>query len=154
MNNIISRMTLRRRCSEEDGVAEEVGKLVTEMCELAGELNVADMIWFCKSLDLQGFGRRVRDVRKRYDVMMEKIIKEHEEERKRKKEDGEDDGVKDLLDILLDFYEDESSQIKLTRENIKAFVMVRLRFELQILYACILSFYLFFEKNTFLVSEL
>ncbi|KAA0043712.1 3,9-dihydroxypterocarpan 6A-monooxygenase [Cucumis melo var. makuwa] len=123
MNNIISRMVLRKRCTEKDNGSEEVGKLVGEMCELAGALNVADMIWFCKRLDLQGFGRRVRNVRKRYDIMMEKIINEHEEERKRKKEDGEDDGVKDLLDILLDIYEDQSSEIKLTRDNIKAFVM-------------------------------
>lgn len=121
-NNIISRMALRTRCSEKEDEAEEVGKLVKEMCELAGKANVSEMIWFCKNLDLQGFGKRLKDVRGRYDAMMERIMKEHEEARKKKKEKG--DGIKDVLDILLDIYEDESSEIRMTRENIKGFIMV------------------------------
>jgi hypothetical protein len=32
--------------------------------------------------------------------------------------------VKDLLHILLDIYEDKSSKMRLTRENIKAFILV------------------------------
>jgi len=101
-----------------------VEKLVKEMCELAGKPNVSEMIWFCKNLDLQGFGKRLEDVRGRYDSMMERIMKEREEARKKKKEMGDGgDGIKDVLDILLDIYEDESSEIKMTRENIKGFIM-------------------------------
>lgn len=48
-------------------------------------------------------------------------MKEHEETSK--KEMGE--GIKDALDILLDVYEDENSEIRMTRENIKAFIMVK-----------------------------
>ncbi|MED6224934.1 hypothetical protein PIB30_088977, partial [Stylosanthes scabra] len=37
---------------------------------------------------------------------------------------GDDEqALKDLLDILLDIYADQSSEIRLTRENIKAFIM-------------------------------
>ncbi|GMY17478.1 3,9-dihydroxypterocarpan 6a-monooxygenase [Fagus crenata] len=90
------------------------------MCELAGKGNVSEMIWFCKNLDLQGFGKRLKDVRDRYDTMMEKIMKEHEEARKKK--ELKDDGIKDVLDILLDIYEEENSEIKMTRENIKGFI--------------------------------
>lgn len=54
--------------------------------------------------------------------MMEKIIKEHEEARKEDKGIGEK--VKDLLDILLDILEDESSEFKLKKDHIKAFIMV------------------------------
>ncbi|KAF5473334.1 hypothetical protein F2P56_009952 [Juglans regia] len=123
-NNIISRMALRKRCSENEDEANEVRKLVEEMCELAGKANVSEMIWFCKNLDLQGFGKRLKDVRDRYDAMMERIMKEHEEARKKKEMavDG-GDGIKDVLDILLDVYEDESSEIRMTRENIKGFIM-------------------------------
>lgn len=124
-NNIISRMALKQRCSEDEDEAHEVRKLVKDMCELAGRFNASDMIWFCKNLDLQGYGKKLKHVRDGYDKMMEKIMKEHEEARKQRKENGGDDGyVKDLLDILLDIYEDQSSEIKLTRENIKAFIMV------------------------------
>jgi cytochrome P450 len=116
-NNIISRVALRKRCSENEDDADKVRKLVEEMCELVGKGNVSEMIWFCKNLDLQGFGKRLKDVRDGYDTMMEKIMKEHEEARKKK--DLKDDGIKDVLDI----YEDENSEIKMTRENIKGFIM-------------------------------
>ncbi|KAF8043832.1 hypothetical protein BT93_A1978 [Corymbia citriodora subsp. variegata] len=116
-NNVISRMALSRRCCDEDE-ADEVRTLVKEMCELAGKFNLSEAIWFCKNLDLQGFGKRLKDVRERYDEMMERIMREHQEARGK---GGE--RVKDLLDILLEIYEDESSEIRLTRENLKAFIM-------------------------------
>ncbi|EXC30900.1 Cytochrome P450 93A1 [Morus notabilis] len=120
-NSVISRMVMNQRCSEKDGEANEVRKLVTETAELTGKFNLSDYIWFCKNLDLQGFGKRLKEVREKFDTMMERIIKEHEEARKEAKREG--DLVKDLLDILLDISEDESSEIRLTRENIKAFIL-------------------------------
>ncbi|KAH7511012.1 hypothetical protein FEM48_ZijujUnG0057500 [Ziziphus jujuba var. spinosa] len=62
-NNIISRMALKRRCSEDEDEAHKVRKLIEEMCELAGRFNASDMFWFCKNLDLQGYGKRLKDVR-------------------------------------------------------------------------------------------
>ncbi|CAL9133973.1 unnamed protein product [Musa textilis] len=64
-NNVISRMTMSRRCSGSEGESEE-------------------------NLDLQGFDRRLED---------------------------------DLLDMLIDISEDASAEARLTRDNIKAFVM-------------------------------
>jgi hypothetical protein len=55
---------------------------------------------------------------------MERVIKEHQEERKKRKENGEAAHVMDLLDILLEIQEDESSEINITRENVKAFILV------------------------------
>lgn len=49
---------------------------------------------------------------------------EHEDARGKKSDDNGDEMVKDLLDILLDIYEDENAEKRLTRENIKAFIMV------------------------------
>ncbi|KAK2454428.1 cytochrome P450 93A3 [Trifolium repens] len=51
------------------------------------------------------------------------VIKEHQEERKKRKENGEAAHVMDLLDILLEIQEDESSEINITRENVKAFIL-------------------------------
>lgn len=125
-NNIISRMTLRQRCSENEDEAGDVRKLVKELNELGAKFNLSDTIWFCKNFDFQGFKKKLKDARDRYDVMMERIMKEHEEERKKRKEIGDHEGetVKDLLDILFDIYEDENAEMRLTRENIKAFIMV------------------------------
>ncbi|KAA8517013.1 hypothetical protein F0562_017169 [Nyssa sinensis] len=125
-NNVISRMIMSERCSENENEAGDVRKLVQETAELTGKFNLSDFIWFCKNLDLQGFGKRLKDVRNRFDEMMERIIKEHQDARKRKTKTKIGDGgdaVKDVLDILLDISEDESSEMKLTRENIKAFIL-------------------------------
>ncbi|CAL9109584.1 unnamed protein product [Musa acuminata var. zebrina] len=64
-NNVISRMTMSRRCSGSEGESGE-------------------------NLDLQGFDRRLED---------------------------------DLLDMLIDISEDASAEARLTRDNIKAFIL-------------------------------
>ncbi|XVE61224.1 hypothetical protein DITRI_Ditri06bG0022300 [Diplodiscus trichospermus] len=120
-NNIISRMLLSKRCSDKEDEANEVQTLVKEMNNLGTKFNLSDLLWFCKNLDLQGFRKRLKDVRDRYDVLMEKIILEHKEATKKDRAGG--DRVKDVLDILIDISEDENAEMKLTRENIKAFVM-------------------------------
>ena len=52
--------------------------------------------------------------------------------------------VKDLLHILLDISEDKSSEMRLTRENIKAFVLVNDPFFLyQILHFLFICYFLF-----------
>lgn len=81
-------MTLSQRCSENENEADEVTKLVKATAELTGKFYLSDYIWLCKNLDLQGFGKRLREVRDRFDSMMEKIIKEHEEARKKEEKYG------------------------------------------------------------------
>ncbi|KAE9598870.1 hypothetical protein Lal_00022642 [Lupinus albus] len=122
-NNIISRMTMSRTCSESDNEAEDIRKMVKDTAELAGKFNISDFIWFCKNLDLQGLNKRLKGILNRFDTMMEKVIKEHEMERMQRKVKGEGVQVRDLLDILLDIQEDNTTEIKLTRENIKAFIL-------------------------------
>ncbi|KAK4413003.1 cytochrome [Sesamum alatum] len=123
-NNLISRMVMSRRCSEDEKDAGEVRKLVQDITELTGKFNVSDYIRFCKNLDLQGIRKRLKVLHDRLDRMIEKIIDEHEDERRELKQRSKEGEVgKDLLHILLDTAEDESSEMKLTRENIKAFIV-------------------------------
>lgn len=63
-------------------------------------------------------------MREKYDTFLERVMKEHEEKRRKSKEMGVGGQIRDLLDILFDIHEEDSSEIKLTRENIKAFIMV------------------------------
>ncbi|KHN26360.1 Cytochrome P450 93A3 [Glycine soja] len=71
---------------------------------------------------MQGFGKGLKEIRDRFDTIMERAIKEHEEERKKRKEvgNGGEGQIKDLVYVLLDIHEDHNSNIKLTKENIKA----------------------------------
>ncbi len=156
-NNIISRMTMSQRCSQNENEADKLTKLVKATAELTGKFNLSDYIWFCKNLDLQGFGKRLKEVRDGFDSMMERIIKEHEEERKKEaKMDGGHAIMKDLLHILLDISEDKSSEMRLTRENIKASVLVnesfrflsqQLFFLCQVFLAHLTIFYFSFAKH-------
>ena len=67
-----------------------VWKLVKELNTLGAKFNLSDSIWFW-----------LKDARDRYDAMMERIMKEHEEARKKMKETRDEDvTVKDLLDIF------------------------------------------------------
>lgn len=119
-NNVITRMTTSSTSSD----TEEARKLVKQVAELVGLFNISDYIWLFRNFDLQGLNRRIEDVHQRFDALMERIIKEKEESRKRRTERGKGDaGVKDLLDIMLDVSEDENAEMKLTRENIKGFVL-------------------------------
>ncbi|KAJ9695704.1 hypothetical protein PVL29_010936 [Vitis rotundifolia] len=123
-NNLMTRITMSKRCSENEDDAGEVRKYLQEIRQLSRKFNLADYIWFCKNLDLQGFGKRVKEARKKFDKIMEKIMKDHEEARRKKKEmSGEGDAVKDLLDILLAIMEDEKAEMRLTGENVKGIIM-------------------------------
>ncbi|KAF6158667.1 hypothetical protein GIB67_040181 [Kingdonia uniflora] len=122
-NNVITRMCMSKRCSDTDNEADEVRELIQETTELAGKFNLSDFISFCKNLDIQGFKKRLSKLHKKLDVLIEKIIREHEDLRRRTKTGTEGDGFRDLLHILLDVSEDKTAEIKLTRENIKAFIL-------------------------------
>ncbi|MED6130394.1 hypothetical protein PIB30_000904 [Stylosanthes scabra] len=122
-NNVISRMIMSKTHMEDEAEAEEVRKLVQDTAELTGKFNASDYIWFLKNWDLQGFRKRVEEIRNRFDSMTERVIKEHQEERRKQQKEGQDCEIKDLLDILLDIHEDENSEIRLTKENIKAFIL-------------------------------
>ncbi|KAG5223512.1 cytochrome P450 family protein [Salix suchowensis] len=121
-SNIISQIILSLRCSGTDNEAEGVRTLVREVTQMFGEFNVSDFFWFCRNLDFQGYRRKFEDVHRRYDALVEKIITNREIERKNKSTGGEYK-ARDLLDMMLDAMEDKSSEVELTRENIKALVL-------------------------------
>ncbi|KAL8252852.1 hypothetical protein R6Q59_036545 [Mikania micrantha] len=113
-NNLITRVVLGERCSEQAGQADDIRRMVSEINEAISSFNLSDNIWLFKNLDLQGFGKRVKDTHRRFDALIEKVIKEHEEAPFQEK---------DLLSILLHIAQDETMDIHLTRENIKAFIL-------------------------------
>ncbi|KAK9138436.1 hypothetical protein Sjap_009030 [Stephania japonica] len=79
---------MNRRCSELDNDAVEIRELIEEVVELTGKFNLSDFIWLCKNFDLQGIRKRFEVARVKYDSMIEKIIKEHEEDKKSMRGDG------------------------------------------------------------------
>jgi cytochrome P450 family 93 subfamily A len=82
-----------------------------------------------KHWDVQGLGKRIDAVHRKFDAMMERILTARDAERRCRRKaaaDGAGEGdKKDLLDMLFDMHEDEGAEMRLTRDNIKAFMLVR-----------------------------
>ncbi|PAN36809.1 hypothetical protein PAHAL_7G003400 [Panicum hallii] len=113
-------------------VTDEAQELVKAVAELVGAFNVDDYIALCRGWDIQGLRRRAADVHRRFDALLEEILRHKEESREarrlltvdhRKTKEAAATTHKDLLDILMDKAEDKTAEVKLTRDNIKAFII-------------------------------
>lgn len=119
---------------------EELSGILKEFGKLFGEFNIEDFIpWLgWVDFDSQGLNARLVKARESLDRFINKVIDDHMQKKIRKKcnEDGE--GKIDMVDELLAFYCSEEAgagesdhhgyaenAIKVTRENIKALIMVR-----------------------------
>ncbi|KAF7823553.1 licodione synthase-like [Senna tora] len=78
------------------GESEEARDVIREVTKMFGEFNVGDFVPMMRIVDFQGYGKRIEDLFMR---------------------------VKDFLDILLNYIEKESSEIKINRTHIKGLVM-------------------------------
>ncbi|KAA8517019.1 hypothetical protein F0562_017163 [Nyssa sinensis] len=74
-------------------------------------------------------GAEANDHDKQYHMLIEEIEMEHDKE---KNIIGGERERKDMMDILLEISEDESAEVKLTRNDIKLFFLVSSLFSLSI----------------------
>ncbi|KAL0332994.1 UNVERIFIED_CONTAM: cytochrome [Sesamum calycinum] len=113
-------------------------KILQEFSKLFGAFNIADFIPWLGWMDPQGLNSRLAKARASLDGarlrFIDSIIDDHMQ--RRKPEVGSDEARDtDMVDELLAFYSDDEakvseaedlqSSIKLTRDNIKAIIMVR-----------------------------
>ncbi|KAM3297889.1 hypothetical protein ACQJBY_039710 [Aegilops geniculata] len=116
-NNAMMRMVASALPGDMADLARDCAK---QVAELVGAFNLEDYVALFRGWDLQGLSRRTRGVHARFDALLESIIRAKEKERR----DGAGGGkTKDLLDILMDAAADPAAEVKLTRDNIKAFVL-------------------------------
>ncbi|KAH0997259.1 hypothetical protein GBA52_021123 [Prunus armeniaca] len=121
--NVILQMIVGNRGLSAKGRAvlvEEAGLVVRQATRLFGEVSLCDFFWVCKKLDLGGFVKRIEETHRRLDVLVEKVIREREE--LRKKERMEEEEVKDFLDTLLDMLESGSAEVEFTRPHLKGLI--------------------------------
>ncbi|KAF2283395.1 hypothetical protein GH714_003876 [Hevea brasiliensis] len=122
-NNVISQMVWSVRSSGTDGQISR--SVVRDVTQMFGQFNISDFVWFCRNLDLQGFRKRFEETRARYDMWVEKHVTAREQVRNQKRINGvQEHEAKDFLDLILDLMEDDTAEIKLTRDNVKALILV------------------------------
>nr|TKR98347.1 hypothetical protein D5086_0000204820 [Populus alba] len=119
-NNTICRMTMSTRCSGGNNDADQIKRLVKTCLHLAGKLSLGDILGPFRIFDFSGNGKKLVGALQAYDRLVERIFKEHEEKANKGFEEGE---RKDLMDILLEIYNDPTAEIKLSKNDVKSFLL-------------------------------
>jgi len=125
-SNIVWRMLAKRKFADDDlgGDFKGFKDLLVELITTAGAFNIGDFIPYLDWLDLQGINRRMKKAHQTFDEFAEKIIDDHVAHRMATASNGqkeEEIHVKDFVDVLLQMAEADT---KITRETIKALVLV------------------------------
>lgn len=113
-----------------DGQGEFVG-IMQEFSKLFGAFNVADFVPWMGWINGPGFSRRLERARDSLDAFIDRIIDEHIEKRKERDGGGGGGAEDDMVDELMEFYSENGEcneskgPITITRDNIKALIMVR-----------------------------
>ena len=104
------------RCSEEHDEAKRIRQLVKESMEVGEKIFLGDVLGPLRILSFWLYGRKAIDVALKYDAILERVLKQHEESPQKEN--------KDLLDILLKVYQDDKAEFKINRTHLKAFLLV------------------------------
>ncbi|GAV89702.1 p450 domain-containing protein, partial [Cephalotus follicularis] len=114
---ITSRAAFGKKCNDRD--QEEFISVVKEAIKLLTGFFVADAYPSIKLLEtITGLGPKVEKLFKKSDAILQKIVNEH------RGRQGEAEA--DLVDVLLKLQQEDSLEFRLTDENIKAIIFVRL----------------------------
>ncbi|KAH7557318.1 hypothetical protein ACOSP7_026974 [Xanthoceras sorbifolium] len=119
-NNAFCRMAMSTRCSGSHNEADEIKGLIRTCLQLAGKVSVGDVLGPLKIFDFSGNGKKLVSALVKFDKIVERMLKEHEEKAVKGFDPTE---RKDLMDILLEVYNDPSAQLKLTKKDIKSFFL-------------------------------
>ena len=99
---------------------KEFQEMLDELFFLNGVFNIEDWLPWLDFLDSQGYVKRMKALIKKFDQFLDHIFDEH----KAKKEGVKDFVPKDIVNVLLQLADDPNVDIKLTYDNIKAFIQV------------------------------
>eukprot|EP01018_Ginkgo_biloba_P026974 Gb_02300 [translate_table: standard] len=113
-SDLISRMAFGRKYSDEALDSRGFKAMIQLVLFLTGVPNIADFIPCLGWIDLQGIMRRQKKVFKVLNAFFDKIIEEHRLHQNRQH--------KDLVDVLLEISEDNSVEIRVTEDNLKAVI--------------------------------
>jgi hypothetical protein len=123
---VISRIALGKKYVVEGGSSpvppEEFRWMVEELLFLSGVFGVGDFIPWIDWLDLQGYVKRMKKLRKMFDRFLEHVVDEHNERRRR---EAGDFVPTDMVDLLLQQADDPNLEVPIKRDGVKAFILVR-----------------------------
>ncbi|KAI4378458.1 hypothetical protein MLD38_015936 [Melastoma candidum] len=106
------------------GRAADLGRELTRTCLiLAGKLSRGNILGpWPRKLDCSSNGRKLVSTLMKYDHLIEKIMEEHEQ-RNAADGSGAAERKKDLMDILLETHKDPSVEVRISRNDVKSFLL-------------------------------
>lgn len=128
----ISRMAMGKKYFSESKsetsivTLKEFQEILDELVLLNGVLNIGDWIPWLKFLDLQGYERRMKALKKRLDRFYDYVLDEHKAETILPKEDHGYKDLKgnDMVDLLLRLADDPHLEVKVTYDSVRGFTQV------------------------------
>ncbi|OIV95129.1 hypothetical protein TanjilG_21519 [Lupinus angustifolius] len=117
-NNILCRMAMSTTCLDKDNDAKEIHGLVKEFLEVGAKLSMGEVFGPLGKLDLFGYGKKLVKIVGKFDQILEGILEEHEKEIEVSQRE-----TRDMMDIMLQIYRDPNAEVKLTRNDMKAFFL-------------------------------
>ncbi|OWM67194.1 hypothetical protein CDL15_Pgr000646 [Punica granatum] len=121
-NNMLCWMAMSKRCSRNPGQPKEIREIVSNMMACGAKLSFAEVHGPLKHIDLFGNGKRLRMALRKFDMLLEQIIKEYEESNE-VRDPSSINEEKDVMDILLETCRDPDAEITLTKDQIKHFFL-------------------------------
>ncbi|KAK8602372.1 hypothetical protein V6N12_052181 [Hibiscus sabdariffa] len=128
--SIISRMVLGNKyfgVSGDDRIVsnsivrlQEVQEMINEFFFLNRVFNIGDWIPWLDFLDLQGYKKRMKALRKKLDRFHDHVFDEHKQ---KKEELGKDFVAQDMVDLLLQLADDPDLDVKLTHDALRGLTL-------------------------------
>jgi len=147
-NNIISRSALGR-VYENEGCDESFGGLSRKAIDLIASFCFKDMFHLLGWMDtLTGLVAGLKHTSKALHNFLDQVIEEHESLM-----NNDESDMKDIVDILLDLQKNGTLDIDLTRENLKAILMVSLSLSWPLFCDCVCSS-VFINSSIFLLQDM
>lgn len=120
-NNSNCKMVMSTSCSETGDEAVRIREMMLRTLRLATKVSYGDVLGPLKRLGFWLYGKQLVDVCMEFDELLEEMLKEHEKKGEREGWERED---LDFMDLLLKVNQDDHAEIKITRTQIKAFLLV------------------------------
>ncbi|KAI3876043.1 hypothetical protein MKX03_026279, partial [Papaver bracteatum] len=141
LNNIICRVSLGKKYSEEEGGGKGYKNMINELQELLGAVDIGDyQPLLCWLKYFNGLHSRIEKSFKVTDRFLEQVIEDHVLTRNIKKKSDQEE---DFVDVLLDIEKQGSIGLPFTRDNIKAIILVTNLFPTSLIFN--LFYFLFFS---------
>ncbi|KAA8524316.1 hypothetical protein F0562_010740 [Nyssa sinensis] len=96
--------------------SDELPKMLDELFLLTGVLNIGDLVPWINFLDLQGYVKRMKNLRKKFDKLLDHIIDDIKTTRRVQG----DSKIRTMVDALFDLLEEPNPEFCFTRKHIKA----------------------------------